>query len=62
MTDADVAEFFGISKTTLQRRLRHPVAGEINLAKAEPGIIGGRRFWLRSNVEEIITHTKGSKK
>lgn len=48
--DADVAEFFGISKATLQRRARRPVAGEIDPNDAKPGIIGGRRFWLRDNV------------
>lgn len=48
--DADVAEFFGISKATLQRRARSPVAGEIDPNDAKPGVIGGRRFWLRDNV------------
>lgn len=48
--DADVAEFFGISKATLQRRARRPVAGEIDPNDAKPGVIGGRRFWLRDNV------------
>ena len=40
----------GISKATLQRRARRPVAGEIDPNDAKPGIIGGRRFWLRDNV------------
>ena len=48
--DADVAEFFGINKKTLQRRVRHPVAGEIDPNDADPGVIGGRRFWVRDKV------------
>lgn len=48
--DADVAEFFCISTKTLQRRVRRPVSGEIDLNRAEPGVIGGRRFWVRDNV------------
>jgi hypothetical protein len=49
-TDADVAEFFGLNLKTLQRRMRKPVTGELELAKAEPKIIGSRRFWVRDNV------------
>lgn len=49
-TDADVAEFFGLNRKTLQRRMRKPVTGELELAKAEPKTIGGRRFWVRDNV------------
>lgn len=49
-TDADVAEFFGLNRKTLQRRMRKPVTGELELAKAEPKVIGGRRFWVRDNV------------
>ena len=48
--DADVAEFFGINKKTLQRRVLQPVAGEIDPNKANPKKIGGRRFWVRDNV------------
>ena len=48
--DADVAEFFGINKKTLQRRVRRPVAGEIDPNDAKSGVIGGRRFWVRDNV------------
>lgn len=49
-TDGDVAEFFGINRKTLQRRVLRPVAGELDLAKADPKVIGGRRFWVRDNV------------
>ena len=54
MFDKDVAEFLGISKRTLQRRVKNPVAGEIDLNKAEPQIIGNRRLWLRANVEKLV--------
>ncbi len=49
-SDADVAEFFGLNLKTLQRRMRKPVTGELELAKADPKIIGNRRFWVRDNV------------
>ena len=54
MFDKDVAEFLGISMRTLQRRVKNPVAGEIDLNKAEPQIIGNRRLWLRVNVERLV--------
>ena len=53
MTDAEVAEFFGIHKRTLQGRILKPVPGEINPNDARPQVIGGRRFWLRANVERL---------
>lgn len=53
-TDTDVAEFFRINVRTLRRRLRKPVAGELDLNRAEPGIVGGRRFWLRDNVYRAV--------
>lgn len=53
MFDRDVAEFFGVSVRTIQRRVRKPEAGEIDLNKAEPQTIGNRRFWLRANVERL---------
>lgn len=52
-TDGDVAEFFRVNVKTLQRRLRKPVAGELDLNRAEPGIVGGRRFWIRDNVYRV---------
>lgn len=60
MTDAEVAAFFGISKRTLQRRVLKPEAGEIDPNKAEPQTIGGRRFWLRENVERLAGIRKGN--
>ena len=54
MFDKDVAEFFGISVRTLQRRVKNPVAGEIDPNKAEPQTIGSRRLWLRANVEKLV--------
>lgn len=62
MTDKEVAEFFGISKTILQRRVRRPVEGELDLNKAGPCVVGGRRFWLREKIEEIAGLRKGSAK
>ena len=61
MTDADVAAFFGIAKATLQRRMRRPVPGEIDLSKAEPGTIGGRRFWVRAKVEAVAGLRRGAR-
>lgn len=54
MFDAEVAEFLGISTRTLQRRITHPVKGEVNLNEAKPHVIGGRRLWLRANIEKLI--------
>ncbi len=54
MFDADVAAFFGISVKTLQRRVLRPVKGEIDPNGARPQTIGGRRLWLRENVERLV--------
>ena len=54
MFDADVAAFFGISVKTLQRRVASPGKGEINPNDAHPVAIGGRRLWLREDVERLI--------
>ena len=64
MTDAEVAEFFGISKRTFQGRVAKPAKGEINPNDAKPQTIGGRRFWLRENVERLagITTTRKDNK
>lgn len=61
--DADVAAFFGISVKTLQRRVARPVKGEIDPNDAHPQTIGGRRLWLREDVERLIgigTQRKGN--
>jgi len=58
MTDADVAAFFGISKATLQRRIRKPISGEIDLNSADPQTVGGRRFWVRERVESLAVIRK----
>lgn len=62
MTDAEVAALFGISTKTLQRRVRSPISGEIDPNRAEPHIIGGRRFWVRENVEALAGLRKGTTK
>jgi len=54
MFDADVAEFLGISLKTFQRRVATPVRGEINPNDAHPCTIGGRRLWLREDVERLV--------
>lgn len=53
MFDRDVAEFFGISVRTLQARVKSPVPGELDINRAAPEVVGGRRFWLRQNVERL---------
>ena len=60
MTDKDVGKFFGISVRTLMRRLDKPLAGEIDPNLGNPRKIGGRRFWLRENVERMAGITKGN--
>ena len=52
--DADVAAFFGIDKRTLQRRILRPVPGESDPNDAHPVTIGGRRLWLREEVERLV--------
>lgn len=54
MTDAEVAAMLGISTRTLRRRVRQPAKGEIDLTRAEPQTIGGRRFWVRAKVERLV--------
>ena len=54
MTDKEVADFFGISVRTLRRRIKDPVAGEIDPNDAEPQTIGSRRLWLRQNIERLV--------
>lgn len=54
MFDADVAAFFGIDKRTLQRRILRPVPGEIDPNDARPVTIGGRRLWLRDEIERLV--------
>lgn len=60
MTDKDIAKFFGISVRTLMRRLDKPLAGEIDPNLGNPRKIGGRRFWLRENVERMAGITRGN--
>lgn len=54
MFDKDVAKFFRISLKTFQRRVLRPRKGELDPNKAEPCVIGGRRLWLRANVERVL--------
>ena len=54
MFDADVAAFLGIGKRTLQRRILRPVPGEIDPNDAHPQTIGGRRLWLRDEIERLV--------
>jgi len=62
MTDAEVARLLGVSARTLKRRMKRPRAGELDLNKAKPTTFGGRRLWLRANVEELLgIENKGEK-
>ena len=54
MFDKDVAEFFGLSLRTIQRRVKNPARGEIDLNRADPLMIGSRRIWTRANVERLV--------
>lgn len=54
MTDADIAALVGVNIKTLQRRIAKPVVGELDLNRAEPQKIGGRRFWVRTKVERVL--------
>ena len=55
LTDSDVAKLAHVSLCTFQRRMaRGFKAGELDFAKARPMMNGGRRFWLRADVERVI--------
>ena len=54
MTDAEVAEFFGMSVRTLARRVQKPKDGELRLVDAEHAVVGGRRFWVRDSLMKLI--------
>lgn len=60
MFDKDVADFFGLSLRTLQRHVKNPVPGEIDLNRAGPQTIGSRRVWLRANVERLVGINRGT--
>lgn len=53
MTDAEVAEFFGMSVRTLARRVQKPKAGELRLVDVEHAVVGGRRFWVRDSLMKV---------
>ena len=56
MTDADIAKLFGISLDRFQRKMRNGFApGELDFRRANPTVMGGRRVWLRADVERVIT-------
>lgn len=55
MDDADVAELARISVDRFQRRMRKSFhRGELDFRQADPTVMGGRRVWLRVDVERII--------
>ena len=55
MDDADVAELARISADRFQRRMREGFKrGELDFRQADPTVMGGRRVWLRADVERII--------
>lgn len=52
--DEDVAAFLGINLQTFQRRVAKPAKGEINPNDAHHCTIGGRRLWIRADVERLV--------
>lgn len=59
LRDCDVAKLAGISLDTFQRRMRTGFRpGELDWNLARPMVNGGRRFWLRQDVESIIKERK----
>lgn len=62
MTDAEVAALLGVTLRTLQRRVKAPKSGELDLNDAKPTTFGGRRFWLRTNVERLLGITTNPSK
>ncbi len=56
MTDEQVAKLARLSLCTFQRKMRDGFAsGELDWNRARPMVNGGRRTWLRSDVEKVIT-------
>lgn len=57
MTDEQVAQIAHIALDTFQRRCRNGFKpGEIDYLAADPLRCGPRRFWLRADVERVITN------
>lgn len=55
MSDADVAKLIGVALSTFQKWLRTDTPnGSILWEKAHPVMVGGRRRWLRSDIEKIL--------
>ena len=55
MSDADVAKLVCLSLDRFQRRMRDGFEqGEFDFRQADPTVMGGRRVWLRADVERII--------
>lgn len=62
MTDAQVAKLAHISLCTFQRRMQTGFkTGELDFTQARPMVNGGRRFWLRSDVEKVINERTTAK-
>lgn len=55
MSDEDVAKLVNISVDRFQRRMRDGFkSGEYDFRRANPTVMGGRRVWLRADVEKVI--------
>ncbi len=59
LTDAEICDLLGISKSTIRRqqregppRKRYANAGDIRLIRA--AMIGGQRRWCRKSVEAFV--------
>lgn len=55
MHDDEVAKLARMNVATLQRKMKHGfAAGELDLRRAEPYTLGGRRVWSRRRVEALL--------
>lgn len=55
MSDAEVARLVNLSTDRFQRRMREGFRrGEYDFRRANPTVMGGRRVWLRADVEKVI--------
>lgn len=57
MTDQEVADMLHINVDTLQRKMRTGFAAdELDLRKAKPWKLGGRRWWYRETLIGLIAN------
>lgn len=57
MSDEEVARLVRLSTDRFQRRMREGFRrGEYDFRRANPTVMGGRRVWLRVDVERVINN------